>query len=272
MVQQTAVVQSNPAEIYERHFVPQLMLPCAEALLRLVPPGPGERVVDVACGTGIIARRASPLVGAAGSIVGVDISPAMLGVAGSIPTPDGAPISWLEGNGMELPFPASSFDLVFCQQGMQFMPDRQVAANEMHRVLAPGGRVGIAVWAGPEQQPFFNAFAEIIDRHVGAPVAGVPLSLGSTEELRSLLETAGFKNVSIETVRFTSRVPSAGTFVRLAALGAASVLPEFGKLDDTARSELFEAVQAESADLLAAHRDGDGLAYTMTANIAAGHV
>jgi ubiquinone/menaquinone biosynthesis C-methylase UbiE len=273
MVQQaTAAVQPNPAEIYERHFVPQLMLPCSDELLQRVPPSPGERVVDVACGTGLIARRVAPFVGDTGSVVGVDISPAMLGVAQSLPVPTGAPITWLEGSGVDLPLSDASFDLALCQQGLQFMPDRQEATNEMRRVLAAGGRVGIAVWAGPEQQSFFSAFTEIIDRHVGAPVAGVPLSLGSTQELRNLLDTAGFSDVSVETVTFTSHVPSADMFVRLAVLGAASVLPEFGKMDDTASSELIEAVQTAGADLLATHRDGEGLAYPMTANIAVGHV
>jgi ubiquinone/menaquinone biosynthesis C-methylase UbiE len=273
MAQQTvAAVQPNPAEIYDRHFVPQLMNPCADLLLHRVPPRSGERMLDIACGTGIVSRKAAPLVGPTGSIVGADISQAMLQVAESLPAPEGATISWQESNGIDLPYSDASFDLVLCQQGLQFMPDRQAAANEMRRVLVSGGRVGVAVWAGPEHQPFFGGMTEIINRHIDAPVAGLPLSLGSCDELRSLLEAAGFKDVSIEQVSFTSRVPSADTFVRLGVMGAASVLPEFGKMDDEAKSALVEVVQADSAELLRAHLDGDGIAYSMAANIASAYV
>jgi ubiquinone/menaquinone biosynthesis C-methylase UbiE len=273
MAQQAVIsVQPNPAEIYERHFVPPLMVPCAEELLKRVPPRPGERVLDVACGTGIVARRAAPLVGATGSIVGVDINPAMLEVARSLPTATGATITWQVGNGIELPSPDSAFDLVFCQQGLQFMPNRQAAVNEMHRVLAAGGRVGIAVWQGADQQTFFKTFGEIIDRHVGSSVSGLPLSLGSAEELRNLLELAGFTRVSIESVTFTARIPSPDTFVRLSVLGAAAVLPEFGKMDDAAKSDLIDAVRIDSADLIQTYRDGDAIAYPMAANIACAYV
>ncbi len=92
----------------------------------------------MACGTGIVARYATPLLGAEGSVVALDVSPDMLAVARALPEPAGAAVEWQEGDATSLALPDSAFDLVLCQQGLQFFPDRAAAVREMRRVLAPG--------------------------------------------------------------------------------------------------------------------------------------
>jgi ubiquinone/menaquinone biosynthesis C-methylase UbiE len=113
----------NPAETYEQYFVPAMFIPWATILLRYASPQPGERVLDVACGTGIVARLAAPLVGSNGQVVALDINSAMLAVARTLPAPSGATIHWQEGNAMALPSPDDAFDVVLCQHGLQFVPD-----------------------------------------------------------------------------------------------------------------------------------------------------
>jgi SAM-dependent methyltransferase len=134
----------SAAETYERYMVPAIFGPWAEDLLALAMPTPGERVLDVACGTGVVARLVAQRVAPTGTVVGFDLNPGMLAVARTLPLPQGAKIEWREGNVSAMPFPDASFDLTLCQQGLQFFPDRSAALREMRRVLAPRGRLALA--------------------------------------------------------------------------------------------------------------------------------
>src|SRR5437667_1692341 len=122
-----------PAEIYDRHMVPAMLASWVPALLDLVTLKPGERVLDVACGTGVVARQAASRAGAGGQVVGLDLNGDMLALARAL----GPAVEWREGNAMTLPFAASAFDVVVCQQGLQFFPDCGQALREAHRVLVP---------------------------------------------------------------------------------------------------------------------------------------
>jgi ubiquinone/menaquinone biosynthesis C-methylase UbiE len=141
------------AQNYERSLVTYTMRPFTTILLEHANPQPGERVVDVACGTGIAARQTAPRVGVTGMLVGVDLNLAMLAVARSQPALAGAVIDWREGNAQALPLPDGAFDLALCQRGLQFFPDRGAALHELVRVLAPGGRVAVSVWRSLEHSP-----------------------------------------------------------------------------------------------------------------------
>ena len=154
----------NPAEMYENYFVPAMFLPWSSILLSQAAPQSGERVLDVACGTGIVASQTAPLVGTSGQVFALDMNPAMLGVARSRPVPPGAPITWQEGNAMALPFPNGAIDLVLCQHGLQFFPDRTVAVRKMHRVLTPKGRALAIVLQALAQHPVFEALMESVAR------------------------------------------------------------------------------------------------------------
>lgn len=127
----------TPPQVYERVLVPAVLRALSRSVVDLAAPHEGERVLDLACGTGIVARTVAPIVGAAGSVVGIDVLPPMLAVARSVPAPDGASIEWREGDATALDLSDSSFDLVICQQGLQFFPDREATASEVLRVLDP---------------------------------------------------------------------------------------------------------------------------------------
>ena len=168
----------SAAETYEKYFVPAMFVPWADILLRHASPQPGERVLDVACGTGIVARLAAPLVGSKGQAVAVDVNPAMLAVARAHPAPSDATIHWQEGNAVALPFPDGAFDMVLCQHGLQFIPDRASAVREMRRVLAPGGRALVIVLQALARHPVFETLVESASRHLSLPISAVlPRSL-----------------------------------------------------------------------------------------------
>src|SRR5690606_30574041 len=142
----------NPPANYERFFVPAIGAPVATDLIRHAALRQGERVLDVACGTGVAARLASQQVGARGTVAGLDVHPGMLAVARSA-TPPGTPIEWHEASAEAMPFPDASFDVVLCQMGLQFMRDQQAALREMRRVLVRGGRLILNV-PGPRPRLF----------------------------------------------------------------------------------------------------------------------
>ena len=133
-------VSGNAPQAYERYMVPTLFTPWAQELLARAALHAGERVLDVACGTGIVARLAAQRVGPSGYVMGVDLNAAMIETARTQTPPAGAPVEWREGDAHALPCADATFDVVCCQQGLQFFPDKPHALREMHRVLGPGGR------------------------------------------------------------------------------------------------------------------------------------
>jgi len=200
-------------ENYERYFVPAIGAPLANDLIKIAGLRPGERVLDVACGTGVVARLASQRVGAAGTVAGLDINHGMLAVARSI-TPPGMAIDWHEGSAEAMPFTDASFDAVLCQMGLEFMPDKHAALSEMRRVLAPDGRL-ILNLPGPTPQPFV-IMGEALARHVGAEAAEFVshvFSLHDTAELQNLVNSAGFRNVSIEADTKLLHLPAPAEFL-----------------------------------------------------------
>jgi ubiquinone/menaquinone biosynthesis C-methylase UbiE len=198
---------ANPAANYERFFVPAIGAPVATDLIRRAALQPGERVLDVACGTGIVARQAAQQVGPTGTVVGLDINPGMMEVARSV-TPPGVRIEWREASAADMPFPDASFDVALCQMGLEFMPDKDAALREMRRVLAPGGRLIFNV-PGPTPRPF-TIMEAAFARHIGAePVSFVNqvFSLNDTAEIQGLVSDAGFHDVSVQAADMTLRLP-----------------------------------------------------------------
>lgn len=130
-------------ELYERYLVPAITAVWAADLVERAAPRSGERVLDVACGTGIVARRAAERVGNHGRVVGLDLNSGMLAVARSLSSQDASGIEWREGSALAMPLPDAAFDLVLCQLELQFFPDRPLALREMRRALVPGGRLAL---------------------------------------------------------------------------------------------------------------------------------
>ncbi len=216
-------VGGNAAELYERYHVPAIVGPWAADLVALAQPRPGNRVLDVACGTGVVARLAAQQPGSPAKVIGLDLNAGMIAVARSLPPVPGAPIEWCEGSALAMPFPDASFDLALCQQGLQFFPDRPGALREMRRVMAPGGRLALSVWRAIEHNPFHVAMAEALARHVGPPAAAplhAAFSLGDSAELRKLVTGGGFVQVAVHPATRTHCVGSPEKFVRQWLLGS----------------------------------------------------
>lgn len=261
----------NPAETYERYLGPAIADPWTLVLLEYAAPQPGERGLDVACGTGSVARHTAPLVGVKGKVVALDLSPEMLAVARSLPAPVGAEIEWREGNAVALALPDHAFDLVLCQQGLQFFCDRTASLREMRRVLTDGGRVVLSVWQALQRHPIYEALFEATARHLRASISDLALSfsLGDAEELRALLSDAGFQRIQVAPRSLDIHLPSPERFVEFTVLGAATSIPAFAQLESAARSALVKAVAGETEAIVQRYRDGEKLTFRMSTNIAA---
>ena len=272
MVHQRDPAPLGPAGTYEQVLVPALFLPWAADLLRRTDPRPGERVLDVACGTGAVARQLAPLVGSGGTVTAIDISPAMLEVARGRPLPAGARIDWRSGSAQELPFPDGTFELVLCQQGIQFFPDRVGALREMRRVLVAGGRLGVSVSAGLGQQPVYTAINRAMERHTGIAALAEPFSLGDAGELAALLGAAGFRDIDVQTLSRPVHFPSVRQFVRASVLGSAAAVRSLAAMGDAGREALIAAIEEESVQSLAPWISGDELTFPVATNVATAHV
>jgi ubiquinone/menaquinone biosynthesis C-methylase UbiE len=156
------------AEVYDTIMVPRLFRPWASVLLDELGLYAGEVLLDVACGPGTVTQLAAARIGSSGEVTGCDVSPAMLAVARSKPNAaSSAPVAYIECPADALAVPAAAYDVATCQQGLQFVGDRQRALREMHRALRPGGRLGIAVWCSIDQCPPFAALAAALAKVMG---------------------------------------------------------------------------------------------------------
>jgi ubiquinone/menaquinone biosynthesis C-methylase UbiE len=217
----------------------------------------GERVLDVACGTGLVTRIAAQRVGPAGRVVGIDLNPGMIAVARSLPAPSGAPVEWLERSALDLRLPDAGFDAVLCQQGLQFFPDKLVALREMRRVLDHGGRLALSVWTGVG--PYHSAVGEVLTRCIGNAVAtrfSASRQVPSQADLRRLATEAGFPDVEVRVSRLDIHLPRLETFV-LHHLAATPVAPFIAAAKREAREKIGACVMQQ----LQRFADGDGVTY-----------
>lgn len=252
-------------EIYERELVGPLFRPWAEILIERTAVSAGDRVLDVACGTGIVARLARERTGDGGRVVGVDLSPAMLAVARAV-APAG--IDWREGNAGALPVDdAERFDVVICQQGLQFFPDRTAAIGEMRRVLAPNGRLAVAAWCPLGDNPFFGDLHRVAERHLG-PIVDQRHAFGDLAALRSLLADAGVREVRVERMSRPIRFADGPAFLRLNTMALVGMSASGKELSEEERSAKVAAIVGDSVSLLAPYTDRDGLRFEITSNVA----
>lgn len=208
-----AASDATPAQNYERFFVPSIGRPLAVDLVDEAALRPGERVIDVACGTGIVARLAAERLGDTGTVAGVDINPGMLAVARVTAAAGGPRIRWYKTSAESIPLPDETFDVAFCQVSLQFIEDKVAALREMRRVLVPGGRTFVNV---PRPTPFFDVLDDALSRHAGEAAGrfvGAVFSLGEPDRVERPLRDAGFRDVSAHTETKTLRLPPAEDFV-----------------------------------------------------------
>lgn len=239
----SAFASSSVPEGYERYLAPVLFAPWAEVLLDTAGVQRGDEVLDVASGTGVVARLAAVRAGSGGRVLASDVSGAMLAHAASVPAPAGAAtIEYLEASVGELPLGDDSFDVVLCQQGMPFFTDRAAAAAEMLRVLRPGGTIGLSVWlAGRRLEPFDEYIEALIDAGLEPPFPGAFDSETykmTPEDVESVLGASGCTSLEVHTIEREVVWPDAGSAAR-GVLGT-PLAPLLSQLPDDRRGA-FEA-------------------------------
>lgn len=255
-------VSGSAADVYEEFFVPALFAAWAPRVADAARLGPGDRVLDVACGTGVLAREAARRTGEAGSVTGLDRNPGMLAVARR----QGPGIVWQEGRAEALPFEDASFDAVVSQFGLMFFEDRTMALREMRRVSRPGGQIAVAVWDALDHAPGYAVLAELLHRLFGPKVAEpfrAPFILGDPEQLAALCSAAGLEMVHV------ARHDRPVHFASIDALVAAEhacVWTLGGLLDDTQFERLRAAAQETLRPWLTGH--GPGVEFVVPALIA----
>lgn len=249
-------VTGTGPEVYEQVFVPAVMQTWANQLVDLAKVSPDTRILDVACGSGVVTHLFAGHIGKAGQIVGYDINPDMIAIAQA--KQPGAAIEWRLGNALELPFQDGSFDIVTCQHGLMFFEDRVKGLQEMYRVLAPGGKLLVLAWGPIEDNSGFLIAAEGFGRHAGIE-AGNSIRgmfvLGDIRQMRSLAEAAGFRDAVVKTVAAQAHFPSVEDFVH-----------GFGALIQPPIDEATQfALLAEITTALQPCMTHDGLVYPMEA-------
>jgi SAM-dependent methyltransferase len=199
-----ASASTSAMSFYDELMVPRLFDPWATLLLDALNPESGQVALDVACGPGTVTRQVARRVGSLGRVTGCDLSPAMLELARSKSSAENsAPITYVECPADSLTVADSDFDLVTCQQGLQFFPNRLAALTEMRRALRPEGQLGVAVWCDIETCPPFAALAHAVGQVLGAESADSyragPWGLGDSTALVRLVTDAGFDQVNVRT-------------------------------------------------------------------------
>jgi ubiquinone/menaquinone biosynthesis C-methylase UbiE len=205
-------INRSAAEVYEEFFIAALFGEWADRVVDAARIQAGQRVLDVACGTGILARAAAKRVGASGLVVGLDINAGMLAVAAR----KAPQIEWRQGKAEALPSEDNRFDAVVSQFGLMFFEDRRAALQEMIRVLKPGGHLAVAVWASLDRSPGYAAMVDLLQRLFGEPAADAlraPFILGDIDELQALFSAAGIPNTTVTTPPGTAHFPSIQSWI-----------------------------------------------------------
>jgi SAM-dependent methyltransferase len=233
------IEQHRPAAVYDDSFVPALFAQWGPVVAAAAGIMPGQRVLDVACGTGALTSAVAERVGPEGSVVGLDLNPEMLEVARR----KFNRIDWREAPAEALPFPDAVFDAVVSQFGLMFFADRAAALREMWRVLRPGGRLAVAVFDSVERAPGYAALVDILDRLFGEAVGDglrAPFALGDAGQLRELAAVAGITGAAVTRHQGIVQFPSVADLV---STERACVWTLGGMLDDRQFARLHEAAE-----------------------------
>jgi ubiquinone/menaquinone biosynthesis C-methylase UbiE len=243
------------AETYDSYLVPAIYEPSSRDLIKRAQVWNGDKVLDVACGTGIVACR---IASSGATVTGLDLAADRLARAKQRAQDEGVSVKWTEASAESLPFRQPAIDLVTCQHGLQYIGNAALAAREMRRVIKPGGRAAVAVWAGIEHQGPFHVLDEIAGRATGKRYVE-PFAFGDAAALDKLLTDARFFAVNVETVTRQIRVPDPARF-------AATILADI--IGEPAPDDAI----AEATAALAPFVDGEQLVFPMTSLLAVGRV
>lgn len=207
MEKETYQLKGNAAAIYEEQKVKAIFGPLAAATLDAVSISSADTILDVACGTGIMARCVRERLGPSVRVSGADLNEGMIDTARALTSGDPGGFDWKVADATNMPFADASFSVVFCQQGIQFFPDEGAAVTEMRRVLMKDGRLYLSVWTGAND--FFLAMAQALSNHVSPEIGQqslAPFAYGGSERLPEILEKAHFGNVSVRTLSVDRRI------------------------------------------------------------------
>lgn len=260
--------QGSP-EAYEELFVPVIFSPWAERLIDRATIKEGDHVLDIACGTGIVARLAAPLTGEGGSVVGVDTDEGMLAVATAAAKEEGRTIEWREGDATDLPFAATEFDIVLCQQGLPFFDEPHSALQEMRRVVAQNGRVLLNVGRPLEYQPGWDVLADALTNTIGdkwGTMMHGPFPAWDQIDLKQMAQDAGFVDVSVTIDIGSVRFPSAEEFIRRQA----ATSPLGHPIEDAPKAVRNGLIQ-QVADELEEYSDDDGVVFPFESYVLEAH-
>ena len=237
-------LDTTAAEAYEKFLVPAFQGPQAVEAVDIASPQPGENVLDVCCGTGVAVRLALPCVAPSGSVAGLDIDPAMIEVARALTrSSDGVTVNWHCASAQAMPFESGTFDLVFCLQGLQFLPDCTTGFAEIRRVMKPSGRLVAIVWNAIELCAGQYAVVQILrQRNVDATPMLKANALGDASKLRAHAENAGFSDVRIRAVSGRARFPSISHFIEALAAGGVASRVAMSKVPESQRSEFYDEI------------------------------
>ena len=251
------------AEYYEAAFVPAFFAQWAPVLCDDAGVSPGQTVLDVACGTGIVARTAAELVVPDGKVTGVDLNDAMLTVARRV----GSSLDWRQGDAADLPFPDESFDVALCQMALMFFPEPAAAVREMARVVTRAGTVGVLVPGSLEHQPAFAPLVEMIVGHAGEEARSLLSTYflcGDVDELGRVFESAGLEVT-------TSRT-QAGIYGAPSVDAAVTTEVESTPLAERISDDVYRRIRDDAQDVLAPFTTADGgLAAPFECNIVTAH-
>jgi ubiquinone/menaquinone biosynthesis C-methylase UbiE len=231
MSKQAYTLAAEAAEFYESTFVPALFADWAHRLVEAADPAAGQSVLDVGCGTGIVARTAADRLGRAGVVVGMDRNEAMLEVARRL-RPE---LRWVLGDAGALPFRDGSFDLVLSQAALMFFDDRAAALREMGRVAGAHGRVVVQVPGRLAASPGYVPLAEAVKKHAPAEVLDLLhayFAVGETSLLRRLFNEAGLRIERLDSWLGATRLESVGTFLSV------ELLPIAGRVSAAVRDRI----------------------------------
>jgi ubiquinone/menaquinone biosynthesis C-methylase UbiE len=235
-------ITREQAEAYERMFVPALFAQWAPLVVDIARVADGQRVLDVACGTGVATRAAADRVGPTGSVVGLDLNPAMLEVAAGTRSD----IEWRQGDATALPFGDEEFDAVLCQSALFFFPDVDAAVAEMSRVARPGGAVAVQTYASLDEQPGFLELDNVVRRIAAMDALQLLDTYWSQGDLSILCKTlsrAGLDIVETRTTLGTAMYGSVKNLIEIEVKGT----PLADRLSDDQISEIL----AVSTDVFA---------------------
>ena len=263
--QNGGTIDTSAAEAFEKYLVPPVFGPWSRSLVDLADPKPGERLLDVGCGTGAAARYAADILPEQGAVAAIDLNAGMIAHARTL-DPKGA-VDWREGDIMALPFDDGRIQHIIGNQVLQFLPDRRGALVEMQRVMTGDGRAIFGVYCQLDLCPAHCAVAQALEKHDVDP-AGIqhPYSFGDPVILGDVLADAGFRDISVVRRTMEARFASPKAFVEALAAGGPSARHALEQLDEDGLSQVIGEVTAA----LDPYVDADGLRVITASNVAVG--